>query len=801
MNFKSYIDNNERLKDFSATAFCFIVVMLFTKIFDIITFASFMTSLLHSLVTSSFIVLLTFVIYLITSLISKKFANIIISLIFGILVVSEIGLTIYAHESGQLMGAELFIRPLSEIMQTVFAAMNVFVVIILIVATIGGFSLLAYFARQRIKASYLSVMILVLMFTSIPAVFFIDDILDKSGDIEARNSETSKIWYMILSNLTMEDVSVETVISYDEAMIDKYLSENPDYIIPDKRYPLERIDNTSDVLGKYFDDSEIKPDVVIILVESLGSEMMGSDGLAPFIDSLAQKSLYWKNCLSTTTRSYGAVPAVTSSSMGPKGFQFGIMPEHNSLFSIMKSNGYKTNAFYGGDFSFDAISEYLIAQDIDYMSDLYEEYKSGDDKSLGNWWGYFDHVMFSRSIEEIKKMKSPMFNLIVTITNHEALDLKDEKTLNEYLTRTDEIISKMDKEKASVYAKNKMRFSTMLYTDDCVRDFMNQYKELPNYENTIFVITGDHSSGLIIKNKLSYHTVPLIIWSPMLKETKTFNSIVTHNDIAPSLNALLRDKYNLETPEYVHWISDGLDTSSQMNFNKRMIHVNYNREMREIVYDKYMYWTKNQWEAELVNEIDDNLNMSIIYNDSLMSLLNSKLELYKYIIRYTYHNNKLTQYPINSGDDYRVYETFNEKKKIVCVTPDKKPSEVGNKTFKIFDDVVIGDNIDRIKITLDADIFINDSLWQDEYMDLIFECREIDSDVKKIYIDKVGKFVTSDVLRNDRWYDMNVSKEFVVSSGKQHVISTYLSSVRYDNEWVGGSTLTIGERNATIEVR
>ena len=138
---------------------------------------------------------------------------------------------------------------------------------------------------------------------------------------------------------------------------------------------------------------------------------------------------------------------------------------------------------------------------------------------------------------------------------------------------------------------------------------------------------------------------------------------------------------------------------------------------------------------------------------------------------------------------------------MVCVTPDKKPSEVGTKTFKIFDDVVIGDNIDRIKVTLDADIFINDSLWQDEYMDLIFECREIDSDVKKIYIDKVGKFVTSDVLRNDRWYDLNVSKEFVVSSGKQHVISTYLSSVRYDNEWVGGSTLTIGERNATIEVR
>lgn len=801
MSLKSRIDNNDKLKDFSATAFCFIAIMLVTKIFDFITFESLLKSLCRCLVTSSFIVLLTFVIYLITSLISKKFANGIISLVFGILIVSEIGLTIYTHESGQLMGRELFIRPLSEIMQTIFAAMDVFAVISSTAATIGFFLFLSYFARKEIRTSILSVIILVFMILSIPAVFLIDDILHDSSDIEARNRETSKTWYMILSNLTMEDVSDEKVMSYDEAMIDKFLSENPNYIIPDKRYPLERIDNTSDVLGKYFNDSEINPDVVIILVESLGSEMMGSDGLAPFIDSLAQKSLYWKNCLSTTTRSYGAVPAITSSSMGPKGFQFGIMPEHNSLFSIMKSNDYKTNAFYGGDFSFDAISEYLIAQDIDYMSDLYEEYKSGDDKSLGNWWGYFDHVMFSRSIEEIKKMKSPMFNLIVTITNHEALDLKDEKRQNEYLTRTDEIISKMDKEKASVYARNKMRFSSMLYTDDCVRDFMNQYKELPNYENTIFVITGDHSSGLIINNELSYHTVPLIIWSPMLEETKTFNSIVTHNDIAPSLNALMRDKYNLETPEYVHWISDGLDTSSQMNFNKRMIHVNYNREMREIVYEQYMYCSKNKREEERVNKIDDNLDMSIIYNDSLKYLLKSKLELYKYIIRYTYHNNKLTRHPINSDKDYKVFETFNEKEEMLCVTPDKKPSEVGTKTYKILDDVVTDDMLNRVKITLDADIFINDSLWQYEYMDLVFECKEIDTGKKKTYVDKISKFITSDILRKNHWYDLMVSKEFMLSPDKQYVISAYLSSVRYDNEWVGGSALTVGERNAIIEVR
>lgn len=783
----------EILRDFAATALCFLCAMVVIKLFDYLTFVSFLRATTHCLITSSFVVVLVFVIHCLLIRISKKAADWTSSIIFGIIVFGEIGLTIYTRESGQLMGKELFIRPISELMQTVLATMSIYSVIIIILAVIGGFALLANLARKRWHQRWIAIFVSVLAVISIPYVFFIDNVL--SDQLEARNNETSKMWYMVISSLSSDTELNSTDVTYNEQIIDEFLAENPDYIVPDKHYPLERVDSTPDVLGPYFRESAKQPDVVLIVVESLGAEMMGN-GLASFVDSLASRSLYWKNCLSTTTRSYGAVPAITASVIGPKGFQFGVMPEHNSLFKILQSNGYQTNAFYGGDFSFDGISEYLIAQDIDYMSDFYNEYKAGD-KKLGNWWGYFDHVMFNRSIEEIEKMQSPMFNTLITITNHEALNIKDEKKQQEYSDRTDKVIAKMEPQQASIYSKNKARFCSMLYTDDCLRDFINNYKKLPNYENTIFIITGDHSSGLIVNNKLSYHRVPLLIWSPMLEKIGTFNSLVTHNDIAPSINALLRDKYHLDTPDLVHWISDGLDTSDEMHFNKKMVHVNYNREMREIVYDNYLYWTKNQWESEEVANIDDNFNLEIIYNDSLRSSMNKKLELYKYICRYTYYDNKLTSHPVTSKSNYQIFKELHKKNKVVCKTPDKMPSEVGVKTYKLFDDIAIDEGTQKIKLTLDASVFINDSLWQDEYMDLVFECKT--ADTKTDYVDKVSKFIKSDIIRKDKWYDLSVSKEFVIKNSGDITLTVYVSSVRYDDQWVGGTTLTVGERKLKIE--
>ena len=252
------------------TALCFIGAMLLIKLIDFKSFDIFLISLIHCLVTSGFMLMAVVAIHFLLCLYSEKCANWLSSIILAIIVFGEAGLTIYTNQSGQLLGKELFIRPVSEIMQTILATTSVFLLILSIVAVIDGFLLLAHYARKKLQAKWIVVAVTAIMALSVPSIFFIDNILDKSENIEARNHEASKAWFMLRTNLNSVKEINSTNVDYDERLIDEFLSDNPDFEVADKHYPLERIDNTQDVLGQYFNYSE-KPDIVIIVVESLGN--------------------------------------------------------------------------------------------------------------------------------------------------------------------------------------------------------------------------------------------------------------------------------------------------------------------------------------------------------------------------------------------------------------------------------------------------------------------------------------------------------------------------------------------------
>ena len=205
----------ELLKNFAATALCFLCAMVIIKIFDYLTLVSFLRSTAHCLITSSFIVVIVFVIHLLVSLISRKAADWTSSIIFGIIVFGEIGLTIYTRESGQLMGKELFIRPISELMQTILATMSIYTIILIILGVIGGFAQLANRARKRWRGRWIMIFVSVLAVISIPYVFFIDNVI--SDQLEARNNETSKMWYMAISSMSANEETDNIDITYNDA--------------------------------------------------------------------------------------------------------------------------------------------------------------------------------------------------------------------------------------------------------------------------------------------------------------------------------------------------------------------------------------------------------------------------------------------------------------------------------------------------------------------------------------------------------------------------------------------------------
>ena len=77
-------------------------------------------------------------------------------------------------------------------------------------------------------------------------------------------------------------------------------------------YPLIKpFSDSKDVLAPFFNVKEEKPNIVILIVEGLGSEFVGNGtyhGFTPYLDSLIPKSLYWKNFVSSAGRTFGVVP-------------------------------------------------------------------------------------------------------------------------------------------------------------------------------------------------------------------------------------------------------------------------------------------------------------------------------------------------------------------------------------------------------------------------------------------------------------------------------------------------------------
>ena len=352
----------ETTRPFFILTVSFIILIFCIKVFELFTADSvmpvFIIEMLYSNVIASLsLSLCVFIFFNIISIFSRKAAFYVSAILFAIILLSETGLVLYRNTTGLIMGRELIERPLWETVATVKSIMN-FWMIAAIFLFIAAFVYANWKTvnrqRQNTRSTFTYLITLILMFVSMPLFFIVKPYQNENI--------VNKIQYCFHACFLDDSRSQHDSGNYEinKYKINKYKALFPKRKITDLEYPLERVDDIENVLGEYFNESTKKPNIVIIVVESLGADIFGvnehSYTFTPFLDSLSRHSLLWTNCLSTTPRSFGAIPAITGSvPHGPKGFQFGNIPEHNSLYSILKDNDYETAAFYAGNFSFDKV--------------------------------------------------------------------------------------------------------------------------------------------------------------------------------------------------------------------------------------------------------------------------------------------------------------------------------------------------------------------------------------------------------------------------------------------------------------
>lgn len=444
---------------------------------------------------------------------------------------------------------------------------------------------------------------------------------------------------------------------YDEKVLADaaaYQSRFPDFNYIDSHYPFLRYNNDPDVLGVFLNKTSDgkAPDFVFIIVESLGQRLSSSNPMmsfTPFLDSLKKEGLYWPNCLALAERTFGVVPNVFSSAPYDKsGFarKWWPIPDHNSILKDMSKNGYSLSFYYGGNAAFDGQDTYFAANGVDYMMDPAEADFDDENKAemLENHsWGMYDKEMFNAAIKHRDTVthNRPNTDVYITLSTHEPFYFKGQEA---YIDKVKKMLAETvtfgPSEKENVI-RNDYMYATYLYADECIKYLFDYYKNLPEFENTVFVIVGDHRTGCVYvnRNPLLPYNVPLIIYSPLIKTPKTFKGVVTHHDIVPTIDAYLHGNYDYKVDDECHWLGTTLDTSAVYHNSQSVAFMRNNRDVDQYLHGDYML------DRDRVYQVDTTLFAYEIENDSMKDQLKEYLRQYKNIDRYATRNDFLIKKP------------------------------------------------------------------------------------------------------------------------------------------------------------
>ena len=570
-----------------------------------------------------------FVIYFLLTFLSVKLARVVYIALCLLLILVQVGLTVYFGKTSVLLGADLYSYSAEEISQTVGAAGGLSIGLLAVLAGVVGLALLIFqLVANRIQPGpgwsfgLAGLGALAILF-NVGATGMMPVLTTEY----ANNLVINKPTYLARATLARFDGKLDDSVDiYADAYIGDYgeTAGSTDITsvnyLAESQYPFLHPDETPDVLGPFFNTAPTPPNIVILIVEGLGRAFTGPDAylgsFTPFVDSLAQRSLYWENFLSVGGRTFAVLPSILGSlPFGQQGFaDLGAqMPAHLSLPGILKKNGYESAFYYGGNARFDNMSEFLGKEGVARIMDE-PTFGAGYQKmpgANGFTWGYGDKDLFRHYLSvNSPTATQPKLQVLLTVSTHDPFRINEQ---DRYLQKAGQRFTTLNLTADQQQDRRKYiyQFASILYTDDALRAFFAAYRKRPDFDQTIFLITGDHRMPEIpMTTKLDRYHVPLIVYSPLLKRRATFRSVSTHFDVAPTLLAFLKKNYNLKTPPVVSWLGTGIDTTRQFQ-NVHAYPLKMTKaETVDFVMGPYMlnqntlYQISNNMNLEPVNEVN-----------------------------------------------------------------------------------------------------------------------------------------------------------------------------------------------------
>ncbi|MDK0834122.1 LTA synthase family protein [Clostridium perfringens] len=283
--------------------------------------------------------------------------------------------------------------------------------------------------------------------------------------------------------------------------------------------------------------------LVVLQIESLEDFVINKkiDGqeITPTLNSILKNSYYFPNIYEENLTGFSSDADLMVNT--------GMLPITNTatsfaypsrtlttLPSILEKNGYTTVSAHpevAGSWNWGEVHHSLLK-----FQNSYTLYDFNEDEIIG--LGISDKSYLTQLATKAGDLKQPFYLFTVTLTNHGPFEIDDAHT-------TIKIPSEIEGTLIGQY------FKTVRYTDEAIKMFMDKLKEEGRFDDTVFVIYGDHAGpNKYYKEqlkdvnfdgnywKLNEKKVPLIIYNPSI-QGKTIETKGGLIDVMPTVSYLL----------------------------------------------------------------------------------------------------------------------------------------------------------------------------------------------------------------------------------------------------------------------
>lgn len=277
-------------------------------------------------------------------------------------------------------------------------------------------------------------------------------------------------------------------------------------------------------------DSIPKPsqpeNVVVIVLESFSKEYIGffnqGNGYTPFLDSLMGQGLTFTNAYSNGKSSNQGIVAVTSGIpvLMEEPFISSIYQNNDfkGIGTLLKDVGYKSYFFHGANNGSMQFDRFMNQAGFD---GYFGRNEYGNDADFDGNWGIFDEPFLKWSAQKMTSLPGPFYSEIFTISSHHPFTVP--------------------KEHIGQFPKGPIPMLEVVgYADYALKQFFEEAKKQPWYDNTLFILTADHPGPPLpehefYQEQVGAHSTWMLVYKPNGQFKGTSDMVVQQSDIMPTV--------------------------------------------------------------------------------------------------------------------------------------------------------------------------------------------------------------------------------------------------------------------------